>query len=70
MDGCKICGTDDLFAACSTEGVCAVCKVRFVGGLTATRERIADIRAALGLKEGQFYKQDCGAEATKILGRK
>ncbi len=67
---CSICGlSDDLFLACSREGVCSVCKLKFVGGLDATEEKIQEIRSKLGLKAGEFLKQDCGAEAKRILGR-
>ena len=67
---CRICGqSDDLFLACSSEGVCSVCKLKFVGGLNATEETIQKIRSSLGLKTGEFFLQDCGAEAKRILGR-
>ena len=70
MSQCKICGTaQDLFLACTGEGVCSICKLKFIGGLTATQERINQIRAGMGLKDGQFLEQDNGKEAGRILKR-
>ena len=69
MSGCKICGASDLFTACSDEGVCGVCTMRFFGGLKVTTERIAEIRGNLGLADGELHKQDNAAEASRILGR-
>lgn len=68
---CAICGTDlkaDLFASVTGEKCCAICKVKFIGGLPTSDERIAKARVALGLTEGQFFQQDRGAEAARILG--
>lgn len=72
MRQCKICGTnldDDLFAYVAQKPVCSVCTIKFVGG-DFSAERIAKIRATLLLKDGEFLKQDNGAEAARILGRK
>ena len=67
---CQICGTDDLYVACSGEGVCSVCKMKFIGGLSATPKKIAEVRSRLGLKDGELLKLDVGLEAQRILGRK
>lgn len=66
---CKICGTDDLFTACTDEGVCSICKMNFIGGLTATPDKIKEVRSRLGVADGEFYKQDVAKEAARILGR-
>ena len=69
---CGICGTpseDDLFSFVTQEPVCSLCKINYVGGLPTTSERIAQVRALLGLKPGEFLQQDRGEEARRILGR-
>lgn len=67
---CQICNAEpDLFAAVTREAVCAICKIRFIGGLPTTPERIADVRTALGLAAGAYLRQDNGAEARRILRR-
>ncbi len=69
---CAICGTplkDDLFASVAQEPVCAICKVKFIGGLPTTPERINTVREQLQLKQGEFLKQDPGEEARKLLGK-
>lgn len=71
MGKCKICGTDlerDLLAYVAQKPVCAICTAKFVGG-DFTGERIARVRTALGLEDGQYLQQDNGAEAARILGR-
>jgi hypothetical protein len=68
---CAICGTDlgkDLFASVTGERCCAICKVRFIGGLPTSDERIAAARAGLGVADGEYFQQDIGAEAARILG--
>ncbi len=79
MDGvmarrrCAICGTDlgnDLFASVTGEKCCCICKVKYVGGLPTSDERIAKVRAALNLDDGAYLRQDNGAEAKAILGRR
>ena len=68
-----ICGTDlamDLFAHVTSEPVCSICKLNYIGGLPTTAERIAKARAALGLKDGELLNQDNAAEASRILGRR
>lgn len=73
MSVCAICGTpsgNDLFSAVTQEPVCSICKVRFIGGLPTTRERIAAARDKLLLKPGEFLKQDSGEESRKILGKR
>jgi hypothetical protein len=73
MKRCAICGANlsaDLFAAVTGEKCCAICKVKFIGGLPTSDDRIAVVRARLGLVEGQFLQQDNGAEAARILGRR
>jgi len=70
---CPICGTllkNDLFAAVTGEPICSICKLKFIGGLPTTNERITSARARLGLKEGELLKQDNPSEAARILGRK
>jgi hypothetical protein len=69
---CAICGhalADDLFAAVTREKCCAICKVKYIGGLPTTEARIEAARARLGLEPGQYLEQDRGAEASRILGR-
>lgn len=66
---CKICGTDDLFTACTGEGVCAICTMKFIGGGSPTADVIKAVRTKLGLDDGEFLKLDHGAEAARILGR-
>ena len=69
---CKICGKpqgDDLFSAVTQEPVCCICKVKWIGGLPTTDERIKQARERLGLKDGEFLKQDNAAEAGRILRR-
>jgi len=73
MKRCAICGTNlgnDLFASVTGEKCCAICKVKFIGGLPTVTERIEAARARLGLKDGEFLQQDNGAEAARILGHK
>jgi len=73
MSKCQICGTpsgDDLFSAVTGEPVCSICKLKFIGGLPTTPGRISDARLKLGLKDGDFLKQDNAAEAARILGRR
>ncbi len=67
---CKICGNKDLFTEVTGEGACSICKLKFIGGLPTTDERIRKARELLGLKDGEFLNQDCGKEAARILGRK
>lgn len=73
MGKCGICGTpskDDLFSAVTQEPVCSLCKINYIGGLPTTPERVSKARTALGLADGDYLKQDRGAEAARILGRK
>lgn len=73
MKRCAICGTDlskDLFSAVTGEKCCSICKVKFIGGLPTSDERIATARARLGLADGGYLQQDNGAEAARILGRR
>lgn len=70
---CAVCGFDlgnDLFASVTGERCCAICKVKFIGGLPTTAELVAKARARLGLADGEYFAQDNGAEAAKILGRR
>ena len=70
---CGVCGTDlsrDLFADVTGEKVCSICKLKFIGGLPTSDERIASARALLGLAPGEYLQQDNGAEAARILGRR
>jgi hypothetical protein len=73
MKTCAICGTNlsnDLFAAVTGEKCCAICKLKFIGGLPTSNERIASARQRLGLAEGEYLQQDNGAEAARILGHR
>jgi uncharacterized Zn finger protein (UPF0148 family) len=70
MDGtCKVCGNEDLYSAVTGDGVCAICTMKFFGGIKPNQQSIASVRAKLGVADGEFFKQDCGAEARRILGR-
>ena len=72
MNTCKICGQklgDDLFSAVTQAPLCSVCTVKHMRGLPSTPERIQAARESLGLKEGEFLKQDNAGEARRILGR-
>lgn len=72
MANCEICGTpsgDDLFSAVTQEPVCSICKLKWIGQLPTTSERIAAAREQLGLKQGEFLSQDNPAEASKMLRR-
>lgn len=69
---CAICDNDlgsDLFASVTGEKCCAICKLKYIGGLPTSPERIAQVRERLGLQAGQHLHQDNGAEASRILGR-
>lgn len=71
MKLCEICGTklkDDLFAFVTQEPVCAICKIRYIGGLPTTPERIAKVRQLLVLAPGQYIVQDNTQAAAEILG--
>ena len=65
---CDICGVEDLLTAC-IDGPCAVCVMRFFGGGQPSVEQVKQARTKLGLSDGEFFKQDHGAEAARILGR-
>lgn len=72
MSACQICGkpqNDDLFSFVTNEPVCSICKVKFIGGLPTTPDRVREARNSLGLTAGEYLKQDNGAEAARILGR-
>lgn len=72
MSVCKICNEpsgNDLFSAVTGEPVCSLCKIRFIGGLPTTQERIDAARTRLNLAPGTFLQRDRGAEARRILGR-
>lgn len=67
---CQICNAaPDLFSFVTGDAACAICKVRFIGGLPTTPERIAEVRQTLGLAPGAYLEQDRAAEARQILGR-
>jgi len=71
-DFCKICGVDlkkDLYSVVTNESVCSICKLKFVGGLPTTEDRINKIREGLGLKSGEYLKLDRYEEARKLLGK-
>jgi len=70
---CGICGTpkeDDLFSDVTGEGVCSICKLKFIGGLPTTPERVKAARNALGLEEGNYIVQDNAEEARRMLRRR
>ncbi len=70
---CKICGQpqkDDLFSFVTQEPVCTVCKIKYIGGLPTTQNRIESARKALGLKDGEYLSQNYGEECARMLGRK
>ena len=72
MNKCEICGKagdDDLFSFVTQEPVCSICKLKYIGGLPTTPDRIKEARNKLGLKDGEYLMQDNAAEAKKILGR-
>jgi recombinational DNA repair protein (RecF pathway) len=69
---CEICGTDlsrDLFSVVTGERVCSICILKFIGGLPPTQDRINVARVVLGLAKGEYYQQDNGKEAGRILRR-
>ena len=71
MSACQICNTtpkDDLFSAVTRDSVCAICKIRYIGGLPTTPDSIALARERLGLKSGEFMTHDRAQEARRILG--
>ena len=44
LNKCKICGNvGDLFSAVTGEDVCSICKIKFIGGLPTTQERINEL---------------------------
>ena len=72
MKRCAVCGVDlksDLFASVTGEKCCSICKLKYIGGLPTSDERIAAARQLLNLTDGEFLQQDNGAEAARILGR-
>ena len=69
---CEICGKpqqDDLFSAVTGEPVCSICKIKFIGGLPTTSERVQAARSQFGLADGEYLVQDNAKEAARILGR-
>lgn len=72
MKRCAICGFDlanDLFSAVTGEKCCSICTVRFIGGDTSAM-RLATVRIALGLADGEYLQQDNATEAARILGHR
>ena len=72
MSRCEICGTqlkDDLFASVTQEPVCAICKLKYIGGLPTSPARVAQARSSLGLASGVYLIQNNPQEAARILGR-
>lgn len=67
---CEICGKEDLLMACNMGPTCAVCTMKFFQGGQPRKEDVAKVRESLGLKDGEYFELDHGAEASKILGRK
>ncbi len=67
---CKVCGTEDLLTAVTGKGVCSICTMKFFGGEKPTTDFVEKVREQLGLADGEFLKQDHGAEAARILGRR
>ena len=69
---CEICGQpkeNDLYSAVTGEPVCSICRIKFVRGFASMAEKIKDARKRLGLKDGEYLKQDHSKEASRILGR-
>ena len=69
---CDICGKpqgDDLFSFVAQDPVCSICKLKYIGGMPTSRARINAARERLGLKDGEYLKQDNAAEARRILGK-
>lgn len=72
MSRCAVCGNDlrnDLFASVTGEPCCSICKLKYIGGLPTSDSRVKEVRAKLGLADGEYLQQDNGAEAARILGR-
>ena len=72
MEKCEICGVpkkDDLFSCVTNEPVCAICKLKYIGGLPTNKKRIDTARERLGLVDGEYLKQNNPEEARKILRR-
>ena len=70
---CAICVNElsgDLFAAVTGEKCCSICKLKYIGGLPTTDERIAQARQRLGLIDSEHLEQDNGIEARRILGHR
>lgn len=67
MSNCHICNSTDLYTSVTNEGVCSVCKIKYIGGLPSSQERINAARQRLGLQEGEFLTQNHAEEAAKIL---
>jgi hypothetical protein len=70
---CAVCGDDlgkDLFASVTGEKCCCICKVKYIGGLPTSDERIAQARGRLGLGDGEYLQHDRGKEAAAILGHR
>ncbi len=71
---CEICGrdeSDDLFMSVAQEPVCSVC-IADLGGLIPTKAGVKNIRAKLGLAEGEYYERSSEETAKTIrsfLGR-
>ena len=68
---CAICGFNlrsDLFADVTGEKCCAICKVRFIGGLPTSDDLIMMARRELQLADGVYLTQDRGVEAKRIFG--
>lgn len=57
---CQICGAQDFFTAVAMEGVCAVCKPKYIGHRPPTSERITAARRKLGLSDGEFLQHRIG----------
>ena len=72
MKVCEICGKpqeDDLFSFVTQGPLCSVCTVKYGGRFGPTKESVKAVREELGLKNGEYLKQDNAEEARRILGR-
>ena len=69
---CEICGSnlkEDLFSSVTNDPVCSICKIKYIGGLPTTHERIQAARVLLGLANGEYLVQNKFKEASRILGK-
>ncbi|KKM26514.1 hypothetical protein LCGC14_1584030 [marine sediment metagenome] len=69
---CAICGKpqkDDLFSYVTQQPACSICVIKCGLPSPISKGSIETARDKLGLKEGEYLKQDNGEEARRILNR-